>query len=221
MNDTRDDVGPEHNAKHKLTEWLQDHGATVWWEESNPWGYDQFTIRRDATHGGIPDLLIEIDGYAFVTEFKPGNSVGGIYDALTQLHGYWVEYLTKDLSYIVADRNPTIDGFLTASKHSRFGRLFPPYAEGPKVTLETMDDSRASCYNYGQLPPTEYRMTEQHIRTLWRLGKKTVGNIETVSHIPNLGTLLSEHLETEQLDPAPAVLWNKGKTNQDWKVLSK
>jgi hypothetical protein len=152
-------------------------------------------------------------------EFKSGDGVGQIYDALHQLHGYWVEHIVNDQAYVVGGRSVTVDGFLTASKHSRFGRLFPTHAEKAKTTVDTMDDGRASCVKYGQLPPTEYRMTEQHVRTLWRRAKETLSNIEGVSQAPAVGALLSDHLEREQIDPSPAVLWNRGNTNQDWEVF--
>jgi len=211
--------GPEHRAKNELTDWLESHGATVWWEETNAWGHDQFTIRRQGDAGGIPDLVVEIDGCAFVVEFKPGERVGQIYDALIQLHGYWVEHIAHNQTFIVGGRAVEIDGFLTASKHSRYGRLFPRYAEKAKTTLDSMGDSRASCVEYGQLPPTEYRMTEQHIRIMWRKAKQTLSNIDGIARTPAVGALLSDHLERERIDPNPAVLWNKGQTNQDWEVF--
>jgi hypothetical protein len=211
--------GPEHKDKNDLTDWLERHGARVWWEESNHWGHEQYTINREANTGGIPDLVVEIDGRVFVVEFKSGDGVGQIYDALHQLHGYWVEHIVNDQAYVVGGRSVTVDGFLTASKHSRFGRLFPTHAEKAKTTVDTMDDGRASCVKYGQLPPTEYRMTEQHVRTLWRRAKETLSNIEGVSQAPAVGALLSDHLEREQIDPSPAVLWNRGNTNQDWEVF--
>lgn len=212
-------AGPEHEAKHGLTEWLEGHGAVVWWEETNPWGHEQFTIRREADNGGIPDLVVEIGGRVFVVEFKTGDSVGQIYDALLQLHGYWVEHIATGQTFIVGDRAVDVDGFLTASKHSRFGRLFPRYAEKAKSTMDSMDDSRASCVKYGQLPPAEYRMTEQHIRVMWRKAKRSLSNIDGVADAPAVGSLLSDHLERERIDPHPAVLWNKGPTNQDWEVF--
>lgn len=212
-------VGPEHEAKHKLTEWLEDHGAAVWWEESNPWGYDQFTIERDAAAGGIPDLLIEIGGRKFVVEFKHGDSAGEVYSAKLQLIGYWFEHVAHDQTYFAGDRAVPIDGFLTATKHSRFGRLFASWKEGELQTLEDMDEGRASCYEYGQLPPAEYPMTEQHIRTLWRMAQQREENINGVSNTPHVGSLLSDHLERQRFDPNPAVLWNKGRSNQDWEVL--
>lgn len=212
--------GPEHAAKHELTDWLKSHGATVWWEETNVWDHCQFTIRRDADTGGIPDLIVEIDGRVFVIEFKTGDSVGQIYDSLLQLHGYWVEHLVNNQTFIVGGRSVDVDAFLTASKHSRFGRLFPRHAEEAKSTLDSADEGRASAIKYGQLPPVEYRMTEQHIRILWRKAKETLSNIDGVVDVPAVGSLLSDHLEREKIDPKPAVLWDKGRANQDWEVLA-
>lgn len=213
-----EEAGPEHRAKNTLTEWLISHGATVWWEESNPWGHDLFTIRREADVGGMPDLVVEINDYAFVVEFKTGASVGQIYDSLIQLQGYWVEHVAGEQQFICGDSVVEPDGFLTASKHSRQGRLFPAYAEVLQGH-DDMDDSRQSCYDYGQLPPREYRMTEQHIRTLWRLVKKAERSIQNSGQTPHAGALLSSQLERERIDPHPAVLWNRGKTNQDWVVF--
>lgn len=214
-------AGPEHETKHSLTKWLESHGARVWWEESNAFDHDLFTIDRDGqTPQSRPDLVVELDGRAFVIEFKPGESKSGVYDALLQIHGYWMNHIVHDQNYIVEDRPVKIDGFLTATKHSRFGRVFSAEHEGDLQTLEEMDDGRASCAEYGQLPPAEWGMTEQHVRTLWRLGAKSQENlITTGGYVPALGTLLSDHLETEQFDPTPAVLWNRGKTNQSWEVL--
>jgi hypothetical protein len=208
--------GPEHEAKHRTTEWLQDHGASVYWEEANAWGHQKFTIERQG-HGGIPDLVIEIDDKTFVVEFKTGSSVGEIYDALTQLHGYWREHVETDQTIICDGQEVEIDAFLTASKHSRYGRLFPSYAETLQ-TPEEMSDSRATVTRMGQLPPREYRMTEQHIRTLWRLAKET--DASAVTEPPALGALLSSQLEREQINPQPAVLVNQGPTNQNWEVLN-
>jgi len=190
----------------------------VWWEEANPWGHDTFEIERAAHTGGIPDLIVEANGWVVVVEFKTGSSVGQIYDSLTQLLGYWTEHLTADQTFVAGSEALSVDGFVTASKHSRYGRLFPPYAEIAQ-TLAEMDDGRASCARYGQLPPTEYRMTEQHSRTMWRLGDERAEALSGVGETPHLGVLLSDHLETEQLDPAPALLWNRGDSNQDWEVL--
>jgi len=212
-------AGPEHTAKHEFTEWLEGHGATVWWEEANEWDHRQFSITHRGDAGGIPDLVVETNGYTLVIEFKAGGRVGQLYDALIQLHGYWMEYVTDGVTYQRDGRSITPDAFLTASKNSRFGRLFPPYVDDEPDRLEDFDEGRRSCYRYGHLPPAEFRMTEQHVRTLWRLAKRSERRFG-VTETPHIGALLSEHLEREQLDPTPAILWNRGQTNQDWEVLA-
>ncbi|MFC7007753.1 hypothetical protein [Halalkalicoccus salilacus] len=81
-----------------------------------------------------------------------------------------------------------------------------------------MDDGRASAVEYGQLPAAEYPMTEQHVRTLWRFANASAENMD-VRDPPAVGTLLSEQLDSEALDPRPAVLLNEGPTGQSWTVL--
>lgn len=212
-------VGPEHRTKHELTEWLKDHGAAVFWEESNAWDYPVFNIERDH-NGGTPDLLILLDGSTFVVEYKTGSSVGQVYDALPQLLGYWREHVETEQAYTVDDSEHKfhIDGFLTATSHSPAGRLFPRYAEKRQDHLD-MDETRQGCYDWGQLPPAEYRMTEQHIRTMWRMVKEIGREDATGSDTPHVGSLLSDALMTPSTDPEPAVLWNKSRHNQCWEVL--
>lgn len=216
------DAGPEHTTKHELTQWLKSHGAGVIWEESNPWDHKTFSIKRDRTGGGKPDLLVLIGGKTFAVEYKTGESVGQVYDAMPQLVSYWTEHMTTDQEYVADGVKFRIDGFLTATAHSQAGRLFPRYAEMRQDHLD-MEETRRSCHWWGQLPPAEYRMTEQHIRTMWRLvkwvGKWTDVKGATAPGTPHIGSLLSDALTTPSADPAPAVLWNKGPTNQDWEVF--
>jgi len=211
------DAGPEHTTKHELTEWLSDHGAGVLWEEANPWGHPVFDIERDHT-GGTPDLLVLIDGYTFVIEYKTGSSVGQVYDAQPQLVRYWREHVETDQTYAVDGMKMDVDGFLTATSHSPTGRLFPGYAEVRQDYLD-MDETRQGCYDWGQLPPAEYRMTEQHIRGMWRWVRQMGGDAATESRTPHIGSLLSDVLVKPSDDPAPAVLWNKSRHNQHWEVL--
>jgi len=213
-------AGPEHKTKHELTEWLESHDAGVFWEEANSWDHPTFEIDHDGDSSGTPDLLVLIGGYTFVVEYKTGDSVGQLYDALPQLRNYWKEYVTRDLTYRAGGVRHNIDGFLTASQHSPSGRLFPRYAEKRQDHLD-MDETRQDCYDWGQLPPAEYRMTEQHIRTLWRDVKEITGEkVATSPGTPNIGSLLSDVLEQPKQDPEPAVLWNGGSNNQSWEVLS-
>jgi len=208
--------GPEHSAKHKLTEWLQSHGARVWWEETNPWGHDLFTINRAAETGGIPDLVVEFDDTAVVVEFKTGGRVGELYDAALQLQGYWAEHIANEQQFIVGHRTVSIDGFVTASQHSPKGRLFPRHAEVLQPYTD-MDESRQWCADADILPDAEYRMTEQHTRTLWRLADRFQSNLDTSAAAPHIGALLSSKLDGN--GQQPAVLWNRGSQNQDWEVF--
>ena len=210
-------AGPEHTSKHELTQWLESHGAGVIWEESNPWGHNTFTIERDH-NGGKPDLVILIGGKTFAVEYKTAGSVGQVYDAAPQLVRYWIEHVTTDQAYVAGGTQLRIDGFLTATSHSRAGRLFPRYAEKRQDHFD-MDETRQKCYSWGQLPPAEYRMTEQHIRMMWRMVKQTGVEGATDSDTPHIGSLLSDVLVNPSSDPAPAVLWNEGRRNQSWEVF--
>jgi len=216
------DAGPEHSTKHEVTEWLEEHGAGVLWEESNPWDHPTFEIERDGS-GGTPDLVVLLDGKTFVVEYKTGDSVGQVYDSRTQLLGYWLEHVQTEQRYMAGGTELRIDGFLTATSHSHAGRLFPRYAEKRQDHLD-MDETRQKVYEIGQLPPAEYRMTEQHIRALWRdvkLFGDTLGIEDPAgSETPHVGSLLSDALVEPSKDPHPAVLWNKSRHNQCWEVLS-
>jgi hypothetical protein len=219
------DPGPEHEKKHELTQWLKSHGAGVIWEEQNPWDYGTFSIERSAASGGRPDLLVFLDGKTFVVEYKTGDSVGQLYDALFQIVRYWEEYTVAntEVSYLVDGMEQSIDGFLTASQHTEAGRLFPQETER-RQDFYNMDPTRQQCYQFNQLPPSEYRMTEQHTRTMWRMPKEGKTEVPaeraTSDDTPHLGALLSDSLVSPSSDPAPAVLWNKTRHNQHWEVLA-
>jgi len=164
-------------------------------------------------------LLVLIGGKTFVVEYKTGDSVGEVYDALPQVVQYWTEHVSRDQAYVAGGTELQIDGFLTATSHSPSGRLFPRYAETRQDHAD-MDETRQECYSWGQLPPAEYRMTEQHIRTMWRMVKETGINGATEEDTPHIGSLLSDVLVEPSPDPSPAVLWNAGATNQSWEVFN-
>jgi hypothetical protein len=211
-------ANPEHQSKHELTQWLKAHGAGVLWEEANQWDHPTFSIEREFT-GGRPDLLVLIGGRRFVIEYKTGESVGEIYDALPQLLRYWREHVNNSQTYLAGGTPINVDGFLTASSHSPAGRLFPRYAEKRQDHVQ-MSEGRQDCYQErGELPPAEYRMTEQHIRTMWRMVKQFDNDSRIAGETPHVGALLSNALSTPATDPKPAVLWNRTRNNQDWEVL--
>ena len=211
-----DAPGPEHREKHRVTQWLKDWGASVWWEESNAWGHDTFTIKRgDVRVASKPDLVVEVGNTVFVVEFKPAISNSSVYDSTVQLHGYWLNHCVHDQTYVCGGRGRSVDGFVTATGNSIVGHLFPGDAEELQQTHE-FSKSRRRAISRGQLPEREYNMTEQHIRTLYRLRDKATDNAG-VKGGPAVGSLLSTALDGEH-DPQPALLW-KGDSGENWRVL--
>lgn len=209
--------GPEHEQKHRVSQWLKEWGADVWWEQSNKWGYDTFKIQRgDVYVASKPDLLVEIDNVVFVAEFKPQHSNSPIYDSATQLHGYWISHCVHDQRYVCDGRGKSIDGFVTATGNSIVGHLFRGDAEQLQRTDE-FSESRRRAIERGQLPEREYNMTEQHIRHLYRLRDNASDNAG-ISGGPAVGSLLSTVLDGGR-DPKPAILW-KGDNGENWRVLA-
>jgi hypothetical protein len=204
-------AGPEHTAKHELTEWLHEHDIDVYWEESNPWNHATFSAHGT---GDKPDMILQADEFTLVCEFKPGTSTAQLYDATLQTHRYWRQISTNDMRLRIDDKPVTVDGVLTASGESEKGRLFPGWAE-TLAMHQDYDEGRKYCSRVNVLPRAEFRMTEQHTRTLWRLSKRD--NI-SIDEPPYIGALLSTNLDKGD-QVRPAVLWNEGDDNQNWEVI--
>jgi len=204
-------MGPEHTAKHELTQWLDEHDIDVYWEQSSQWNHPTFSAHGT---GDKPDMILQTDGLTLVIEFKSGRSVGELYDATLQTHRYWRQISTGEMELRVDDIPVSVDGVLTASGESKEGRLFPPYAEVIQM-YEDYDEGRKWCSRKGVLPRVEFRMTEQHTRTLWRLSKR---DDITISEPPYIGALLSTNLD-KNAGARPAVLWNEGESNQNWRII--
>jgi hypothetical protein len=217
MSADTDKAGPEHQEKHRVSQWLQEWGGDVWWEEANPWGYDLFRIRRgDEYVSSKPDLVVEIGNLVFVVEFKPSISTSSVYDSMTQLHGYWMSHSVHEQQYVCDGRGKSIDGFVTATGNSIVGHLFEADVE-QVGTKADFSESRCRAIERGQLPAREYNMTEQHIRSLYRLRDKAANNAG-VTGGPAVGSLLSTALDGDR-DPKPALLW-KGENGENWRVLA-
>lgn len=209
--------GPEHEEKHRVSEWLKEWGADVWWEEANAWGYNTFRIRRGERFiQSKPDLVVEMDNLVFVVEFKPQNSNSSIYDSTLQLHGYWMSHAVHDQTYVCDGRGKSIDGFVTATGNSIVGHLFNGVAESIQ-SPDDFSDSRRRAIERGQLPAREYNMSEQHIRHLYRL-RDNAAEIANLTGGPAVGSLLSTALDGE-MDPRPALLW-KGDNGENWRELA-
>lgn len=208
---TVDSLGPEDEAKHTITEWLQEHGADVYWEKSNPFDYPTFKIENERSK---PDLLIEIDGVTIAAEMKDASHSKNVYDATLQLHDYWLRYVSHNHQY-VADGTPVdIDAFVTGTQYSMKGHLFVPWREQCHNPYGH-GNGRSRAIEMGDLPPTEYNMTEQHIRLLWRLAKKA----EIDQNTPAIGALLSTALEETAEPHYPAALWTEGK-QEGWRCFA-
>lgn len=200
------DIGPEDKAKERLTTWLQKYGASVYWEKKNDSGYPTFHIDSDDDTAEKPDLVIQFDGACFAVEVKHGYSNAGVYDAANQIQRYWLKHAIRGQEYICDGEKAGIDAFLTATRHSKEGRLFSTDVE-VLLTEQWFSDNRIEVIDRGWIPPTEYSMTEQHVRTLWRLAKSAIENGHAAES--GIGSLLSTELEEDAQPPAPAVLWSE------------
>lgn len=208
------EVGPEDRAKNIVSEWLTDNGASVYWEKRNSYEYRTFHINADGAQK--PDLVVDFGDRVFACEAKHGESKSGVYDATVQLQRYWNRYATRDQQYICGATAVDIDGFLTVTKHSPDGHLFNNDCE-VHLTAEQFSDGRKRGIQNGEIPPTEYSMTEQHSRVLWRLMSTAAGD---AGDLPGIGVLLSTALHPNwDRNHAPAVLWKQGK-QQRWDVFN-
>lgn len=210
-------LDPEDAAKVRVSEWVEDHGADVYWEKRNGAGYQTFHINDETDSAQKPDLVVDFGDRVFAVEMKHGNEKSVVYNALLQNQRYFMRYLTHEQTYICGATAMDIDGFLTGTRHSLEGRLFPAEYE-VQLTREDFSDGRIRAIQNEQLPQTEYAMTEQHVRTLWRVKDKTEGEESTRN--PGVGALLSTALHPNwNRKPVPAVLWKKGK-QQRWDVFN-
>lgn len=209
--------GPEHQEKHRVSQWLESHGATVYWEERNNWGYPTFRIKRGTYIAqSKPDLVAEIDNIGIAAEFKSYKSKSNVYDSLIQLRGYWFDHTFHEQEYVCDGTPVEITGFVTTTGNSITGHLFRGSDEDI-LPPEDYGRGRLGAINRGDLPPREWNMTEQHVRCLWRTRKEVLDNHD-FNTAPAIGSLLSTALQGDT-DPRPAVLWDT-ENGQNWRVLA-
>jgi len=195
---TVSELPPETQTKRELSEWLADHDIDVAWEKRNQSGYDVFHVNDNAEK---PDLLIQPFGYNIAVETKDGQSKAATYDALLQTHKYWRQYREGETDYTLDGEGIDIDGFVVANEHSIGGRLF--FAEYETlIQWSQFGKSRQNAVGRGELPHTEYSMTELFTRVQWRLAKNNGGKVNV-----GIGALLSTALDGHIDNPEPAVLW--------------
>lgn len=203
-----EDVEPEAEAKHELTTWLREHGLTVFWEQSNVYGYPTFSVEGRGT-AEKPDLLVAGDRLTVAIEMKDGSSKSNVYDASPQTHRYWLQSPT--VRYVARGREFTPDGVLTATQYSLDGHLFHPTVD-TRLDPEGYGSGRKRAISIDELPQFEHAMTEQYVRTLWRYAKE----LSSESNI-GIGALLSTVLDGDD-HREPAALWTLGK-RQGWEVV--
>jgi len=193
------DLKPETATKVRLSEWLTAHGLSVAWEQKNEFGYNVFHV-DDAPQK--PDLLIQRPyGYTIAVETKRDDSKSSVYDALLQNNDYWIQYGTGQTEYTLNGETVDIDGFVVATGHSRFGRLFAGKFE-QLIKKEDFGESRQAAVERGELPKSEFSMTEEYIRIQYRVAKKVSRDISA-----GVGALLSTVLDENIDNSKPAVLW--------------
>ncbi|WP_435099592.1 hypothetical protein [Halarchaeum sp. P4] len=180
-----DDPEPEDEVRLKLSRWLADHGAKVYWDQRPSYGYQTFDPGRRAR----PDLLVEGQFQTYALEVKVGDESATIHDALPQLVGYWETVAADETEYRVDGKEREIDAFLLATGNSPFGRLFQ--AEGEKDVLRTgTSEGRQRAVSAGQIPEREFGASETAVRALWRFAKDRRPDAEL-----GIGALLSSRLD--------------------------
>lgn len=180
-----DDPDPEDEVRIKLSRWLADHGAKVYWDRKPAYGYNTFSPGQRAR----PDLLVEGQFNTYALEVKVGDDSSKIHDGLPQTVGYWEAVVNGETNYRVDGKPVDIDAFLLATGHSPFGRLFP--AEGEKDVLRTKTgEGRQKAVKAGHIPKREFGSSETAIRAMWRFAKERNKDASL-----GIGALLSSRLD--------------------------
>lgn len=196
---------PEDIVKEELTEWMKKHSdVEVYWEQKNQNNHPVFKTKNP----NKPDLLI-IGKYNTVVEVKTGFSKANTYDGVVDCYEYWLDYYKNEQEYNIGPKKVDIHNFILATRHSIEGHLYPSEYE-TKLTYTDFNETRRYAVRQAEIPPQEYNMTEQSIRILWRLIRKSKSPVGT-------GALLSNVLEGVP-DGKPKLLIKIGE-DQLWTAL--
>lgn len=177
----------EEAVKNEIGVWLNENGIDVCWKKKNVFGYDVFSAPTGAKK---PDLLIRWKDNVVLVEVKYAKSYSNVYDSFFQLLGYYNNIPCVS----VDDQQMYVTGFIIATQYSIQGRLFP---HEPLETYESFGVKRKEAAVGGQIPFSEYKLTEMFTRLLWRAKRK-----------PDvfIGTLLSSVLNCPNEAPIPMIL---------------
>lgn len=194
------EVKDEKDSMLVISRWLQNFNVEVWWNQKN----EEFPVFH-TTGKKRSDLLIKSNNQYYLIECKIASHKKNIYDAFFQL----LNYSISDTKYTIDKKPVRLNGFLLATEHSLNGHLFEQKYE---VLMGETDfgKSRMVAVNRGEIPRTEYSMTEAICRMLWRGIYEY--NIEC-----SIGVLLSNKLNNDIL-PYPLLLM-KNKKQQYMQVL--
>lgn len=191
---------PEEEAvKRQITTWLSSFGCGIYWEKDNEFDYPVFhAVKNSKGTTEKPDLLIVKNGKNYMCEVKNADSNSNVYDSFPQV----LRYASGEMEYFVNDEQIVPDGYLVATQNSIRGHLFDPKYE-LHIPFEEMGEGRKLAILKGELPRTEYTMTEQYTRELWRMSAEK--NIPT-----RVGALLSECLNLNS-SITPMIQYKHGK----------
>jgi len=182
------DPGEEDRVRLKLSKWLRDSGADVYWDKDHNYGWGTF----DPGSRARPDLLIDGQMRTYAVEVKPGGDSSKIHDGLPQLVNYWQQVVKGETNYRVNGKEKEIDAFLIATQHAPLGRLYD--GEGQSDVLRTShSEGRQKAVSVGQLPVNEFNATERVLRTVWRFSKDR----EPTASV-GIGALLSSRLDGDE-----------------------
>lgn len=205
---------PEDGVKHELTEWLEAHGARVWWEKANVPGHATF---RSEGAADKPDLLVETDALTAAIEVKPGTNSAAVYDAVPQIVRYWRAHIRGEDTYRAAGRRIDPDVFLIATNHAPAGCLYGE-SEETLHTFDGMSDGAQFAAKRGWIPFAEYGRSKATVRILWRLAKADLKTTDR-DDPPGIGALLSTALDGKQNEPKPKAL-HYVNGNQYWRAVA-
>jgi len=189
------EIKTEKDVMLGLSRWLEHFNIKIWWNQKNDFGYPVFHTKGRKRS----DLLIHANNSFFVIECKQADHKKNVYDSFFQL----LDYSIVETIYMVDKKPCGIDGgYLLATENSINGHLFNKKYD-VLMTENDFSENRMWAVRAGEIPLTEYSMTEAICRMLWRGIKRY--NIEYP-----VGLLLSNKLnDTDSI--YPLVLMKKGK----------
>lgn len=212
----------EEKVKTKISDWLSEKcDFEIWWAENPPDEYGKFSLEGVADR---PDILVSGDS-SILLEIKDGKDSSSVYDAMEQLHGYWIEIEFNDRRVTTSNKEFEIDGVAIATQFSKDGHLFK--SEREQGYRKTYSDQQ-SGYNEDIRPQYEYARTEAVPRILWRYAWRYAEkerSIERTEIDTSIGVLLSNEIDTSPEQNSfssistPKLLTYDGKRKAYWALL--